>query len=894
LAILTTYQKEALRYDKHISLTANAGSGKTFVLSKRFVEILINEDVSLNNIVAITFTEKAAAELYKKIAEEIDQRIEKESEKKLLKKLESLRSQLVSAKISTIHSFCADILKEFSPEAGIDANFIPIDRKTSDELIETSVEEIINNSFRNNNSIHEDLKKLIRLFGSRSNVSKQLKVLIEKRKVVEQLFKDIYRKDTVSIAGYFHEIFIDYFNRLFSKRMEIIIGEVTGINNAVKQNSNNNILAEEIDDLLDRYKTETGTIKKCIIANRIFTAITTKNKPEIRKAGYISKEPRENYQTSIDNVQNFIQDFKQLNVSENSEDAELVLAETGKLLITFWEIALRIYEKNKRERSYIDFEDLLIFTRNLINREDVRSYLSDKYKYFMIDEYQDTNEIQYEIFLPLLDNLKQGNLFVVGDEKQSIYRFRDAELEIFNRTKNEIKSVESNSSLLELPHSFRMSPKITLFTNLLFSRLFQNPNIIFNEVKYSELICARENTDIGEIEFLISNGDDDSDSEQDLIAKKIKDLVVNNDFNYNDFSVLARKRNLFLALEKTFVKYDIPYMIIGGKGFYQTQIIYDVFNYLSFLLDIKNDAALIGVLRAPFFLLSDLSIYKISLESGETFFEKFQSYSSSHPELKPTIDILSNHLSQANKIQIPKLLRMILIDTGYWGVVSAKKNYKQELSNLEKLINTAIKYSGQGFRTLYDFCEYLEDAIKTLEDEGQAPVLADDNSVKLMTIHASKGLEFKAVFLYGCNEIGYEDKVQSKNLTVDKKFGLLTKTPLKNNYFNDYISSPIAGMYNYVNSKKNRAELKRLLYVGTTRAEDYLYIAATIKKDIVKKGSFVELIYNGLETDISSSNINLESNIKFMNEVGDKFEKYEEKIQLNIPVINNLELSLPE
>ena len=304
MAILTTYQKEALRYDKHISLTANAGSGKTFVLSKRFVEILINEDVSLNNIVAITFTEKAAAELYKKIAEEIDQRIEKETEKNLHKKLESLRSQLVSAKISTIHSFCADILKEFSPEAGIDANFIPIDRKTSDELIETSVEEIINDSFRNNNFIHEDLKRLIRLFGSRSNVAKQLKVLIEKRKVVEQLFKDIYRKDTQAIAGYFHETFIDYFNRLFSKRMEIVIEEVTDINNAVKQNSENNILAEEVDDLLDRYKTETGTIKKCIAANKIFTAITIKNKLEIRKAGYISKEPRENYQSSIDNVQN--------------------------------------------------------------------------------------------------------------------------------------------------------------------------------------------------------------------------------------------------------------------------------------------------------------------------------------------------------------------------------------------------------------------------------------------------------------------------------------------------------------------------------------------------------------------------------------------------------------
>ena len=121
---LTPQQKEAFDYKNHISLTANAGSGKTFVLSKRFVEILLNEEIELSSIVAITFTDKAAGELNKKIAREIDERILSEENSGRHKKLEEIRRQLVSANISTIHSFCINILKEFSPEAEIDPNFI--------------------------------------------------------------------------------------------------------------------------------------------------------------------------------------------------------------------------------------------------------------------------------------------------------------------------------------------------------------------------------------------------------------------------------------------------------------------------------------------------------------------------------------------------------------------------------------------------------------------------------------------------------------------------------------------------------------------------------------------------------------------------------------------------
>jgi ATP-dependent helicase/nuclease subunit A len=184
--ILTPHQLSALQYKNHISLTANAGSGKTFVLSKRYLEIALNENIQLRNIAAITFTDKAASELYKKIASEVEQRLNLQPDEKLRKKLEKIRRQLVSANISTIHSFCIDILKEYPVEASLDANFQPIDESLSNELVELSIEETIKSAFDNQEE-GEDLKYLIRVFASKKIFAEELFSLIKNRKNVFDL-----------------------------------------------------------------------------------------------------------------------------------------------------------------------------------------------------------------------------------------------------------------------------------------------------------------------------------------------------------------------------------------------------------------------------------------------------------------------------------------------------------------------------------------------------------------------------------------------------------------------------------------------------------------------------------------------------------------------------------
>ncbi|MCB9247149.1 MAG: UvrD-helicase domain-containing protein [Ignavibacteriales bacterium] len=205
----------------------------------------------------------------------------------------------------------------------------------------------------------------------------------------------------------------------------------------------------------------------------------------------------------VENINTKFEDIIKIEIPDNYIELNDDLAKFSKTITDFYKQVEERYKFKKQQKSFLDFEDLLLITYKLLQNEEVADLLSKKYKYVMVDEYQDTNEIQYQIFMPILQFLACGNLFVVGDDKQSIYMFHEAEVKVFNDTKKQIEDIEGSSSLLQLPHSFRLAPNIALFTNKLFSRLFENPNPSFNEVEYNELVCAYPKDNKGKIEFII-------------------------------------------------------------------------------------------------------------------------------------------------------------------------------------------------------------------------------------------------------------------------------------------------------------------------------------------------------------------------------------------------------
>jgi len=879
---LTLFQKKALDYSKHISLTANAGSGKTFILSKRYVDIACIENINLNNIVAITFTEKAANELYKRISKEIDERYSLLTDNDERRKLGRIRRELVSANISTIHSFCINILKEYPLEAGIDANFLPIDPLMSKELIELSITEFINKNLSENSN--ENLKELLRVFGSKSLFVNKIFGLVEKRKKIIALSEKLYVESVEEISKYFNTIFNEFFTEIVNENLEDFIYSMSKINNQVLNDKADNNFALEVFSLLVQLKSVIGITEKFSTLIRITEQAFTKD-ITIKTRGYLKKQFHEKLTDDKEIVETYLQKIKTFEISDQREEREKELAHFGKILTEVFFSINNIYEFKKKQNGYLDFEDLLLLTKKILLNENVKKKLGEKYKYIMIDEYQDTNEIQYEIFMPILNNLLQGNLFVVGDEKQSIYKFRDADLELFTRTKNNINNQNNGKGLLKLPHSFRVSPPIALFANKLFEELFKNPKLIYNEVEASELICANKENP-GEIEILLADKKE-GPNESEFVARRILSLIKKKpETRFSDIAVLCRKRSSFDGLEKKFTEYNIPFTIMGGKGFYQQQIVIDVFNYLSFITNPDNDLALAGLLRSPFFNISDTKLYKVSLVKEKTLWGKLKKYSAEKDEkLKIKINRIHENIFLVSKIETGKVIRKILNESGYWSIIADSQNATQDIANLNKLIRIANGYSVQSYKTVFDFIEFLKESMESHSDEGQAAVELGNDAVQIMTIHQSKGLEFKAVFLYNCNDTVESSKISAKNVSVDSRFGILTKLPPKWNYFLKCEAAPVVTMADYIENKKEIAEIKRLLYVAVTRAVNYLFISA-IKGKNFSKNSFIDLVYKGLKIDPETDYHILTGRLKFLK---DSNTDTEENLVVRIPVKDSVD-----
>ena len=305
-------------------------------------------------------------------------------------------------------------------------------------------------------------------------------------------------------------------------------------------------------------------------------------------------------------------------------------------LLQLYDLILKNYQEMKFTQGKLDNEDLQLRTVNLLkNVETVSQNIRGQYEYYMIDEYQDTNELQYELVNLLTNNLNESNLFIVGDPKQSIYGFRGADVRVFDETKQKI--VEHNGEVISLQENYRSLRDVVGFVNYFFDRQFQE--VLENEfdVRYEPLNKARGAAGNGSVEIILRQEDDEV-PESVFIAQKIKSMIDskeeiwkrgddNNEkprpIEYGDITILIRARRHLPIIEVALNEFGIPYLTSGGIGFYQRQEIYDIWNYLHFLINPeKNNTSLIGVLRGPAFGISDVEIYEISQTGKDSFWGK--------------------------------------------------------------------------------------------------------------------------------------------------------------------------------------------------------------------------------------------------------------------------------
>lgn len=893
--MLTRHQNNALDLSHHISLTANAGSGKTLVLTNRFINIALRPDINLKEIVAITFTDQAAAELQEKISRRIDEEFENATDRQQKIRLKSLRQQISSANISTIHSFCISLLRRYPVEAGLDAGFIAIDNNQSNELLTLAVDATVKEAF-DNPDIVEGLKEAVRILGSVFALKQQLMNLIRNRKNFLNLYEQVYSRGHSEIYNFYLEIRKTN-SVLWAKIIEKdFLPLINTINDYAVIHPTKNRADREISEKIQNLNINdpAGYISGFVEIVRLMLT----DKGELRK-NYI-KEP-----VFISEVQKIHGIRLEIAGAIPANDDELLrkLADFSLILCNLFALCFDQYERRKKNNGYLDFEDILLYTQKILKIPSVLEDLADRYKYIMVDEYQDTNDIQYQIFLPILNELQNGNLFVVGDDKQSIYMFRDAELSVFEKTKEKIN--EKLGKILSLPESFRMAPQLALFNNLVFRRILQNPDKNFNEVEHQDIICAKQTELNGGVEFIIPESEPEENKKLNsekintlagLTAKWILNFLSREEtkgiFSYRNIAILCRKRNKFPALEKHLSKNSIPYTIVGGTGYFQRQLILDFYNLFAFLIAKENDHALAALLRSPFFLIPDTSLFNLTKNTGRNLWEKLCNAQNPERGLLAAREKLTRYLSLSATSECLPIIRKICKETNYLAVIASRRNGDLEYQNYRKFISLTTGFFSSDQRNLYDYLTYLKDAIDNIEDEPQAELIEEDDKVKVMTIHQAKGLEFEAVILFDLYEKFSTDNLKRGTVTLDKEFGILSKIPEGNNYIQEFAVPSAAWFYTLKNNRKLLAENKRLLYVACTRAKNYLAIASY--SQIPERNSYYALLCEGMEmqTGIFNDAV-ITGNLKHLTDISNNTLS-EKEVSVSIKVYNGKdEISAP-
>ena len=574
--------------DRHLSVTAGPGAGKTFVLVERYLEILRAKKVSVENIVAITFTNRAANEMRQRVRDRIDGLLRESSDKERQTWLRHKRT-LEGAVITTIHGFCSRLLHEFPVEANIDPQFMLLDEHQAAMMLEAVVEEALAEAIHNDDEI---ILQFTQGTGRAAFVSALVELYRKYRG--EGLSLDGIEKLTVKN----HAPEIDYFKAL--KELDTYLAQLLSANRL----------------------TPVAEVKRARAAQEWPALRSILAQPPNEKTigaytqaieDFWDARPSKGRHASIESIDELLwgSDSK----SENRLAGKLpaigfdLLARGYSLAILrlLREIDRRL-DDEKQRLSVLDFDDLQLRTLRLLDHMSVLARVSERYRYFLVDEFQDTNGLQRDLLTKLA--LGRGtNLFIVGDRKQSIYGFRGADVDVFSEMTATMKNAGGAEQPLQL--NFRSQKPLIDSLNFLFAKIFQSgpdvPSDELSELGYVEHepgVAVRElEHDPPHVEFLLSAVQEDEDKDvsgkyrsssfaaherdAEQVAARIRALVSGTDFslcagyndtdsslchvNYKDIAILLRAFTGVWTYESALRRAGIPYLTVQGKGFYQRE-----------------------------------------------------------------------------------------------------------------------------------------------------------------------------------------------------------------------------------------------------------------------------------------------------------------------------------
>jgi len=850
--ILTDQQQKALSRDCNLSVTAGAGTGKTLLLVERYIDILINEPVDVKDILAITFTKKAAAEMKDRVVRHIEEKITSKPPKNQYNKLVHARDRMNSASISTIHAFCARLLREFPVEAGLDPDFRQLNDMQRQLLLDEELEKEIE-------SLDKDQSQwlpLFRLFG-KEMLKKMLRTALEHSYEMIPVIESYAGKSV-------DEIYLSWMNS-FLKTMKISITDkqVTDINICVKSILNAVPVDVQADikiintlELLQYYNEVVGKDDSAFweaLFNLADYFTTTSNRA-YAKAGSFGSTKIWGVKTSevLVRLSQKLEPVINCRISVPSEKDKEIIPQLQKFYLLYQRFTDR-FSKRKNDLGLVDYDDLQLCALNLLqNHHEIRQKLSAQYRFIMVDEFQDTNYLQWHL-ISLLGELKSNKFFIVGDPKQSIYGFRNADIRVFHQVKNEfikIADKQCDRSDIVLGESFRFAPVLGEFINRTFSNILHRSDTNPWEVGYDSMTSRRKTEVPGDINLAIFN----DQVQTEFLAYKARKLSER--YKFGQMAVLLRTRTHLSEIEEAFRKHSIPFRTIGGIGFYQRQEIYDIYYLIRFMLNPDDDNSLIALLRSPIAHISDEGLFILGSTKGQNSYwqyidrldERGQIPESDFKNLQRFKNLARNWLRRREHIAFHELLLSIFNDSNYRAILNSQLQGERFTANLDKILQIAVEFESTGFLSLSEFADSLQNLIHKQDKESEAQTdLDDENSVKIMTIHQAKGLEYDVVFIPYLEQ---ELRNWSTNLSV---FGenLGIAAPVRSVGLDmDFDSYYLLDLLKADKRARDLAEMKRLFYVACTRSKETLVLTMHAKKDKIPEDTAASWLIRAHDIDL--------------------------------------------
>lgn len=897
----TKEQRDAIyKKDSNILVAAAAGSGKTAVLVERIIQKILNDGVDIDRLLVVTFTSAAASEMRERVLEAIYKKLEEDPEN------ENLQKQIVllgRSNISTIHSFCLDVIRNNFFEIDLSSNF----RIGNEEEIELLKQEVLEDIFEDfYETENEEFARLIDTYTGYKGDEPLKEIVLNIFNFMQSFpFPEEWLENNVEkFKPQIEERDFsqtDWGKILLAEIKDEVIDSVQNLkvyrNKCEKypeMEKFTNCLSKEIDNLRkfqEMLEQSWDSSFEYFSSNQLFGRWPTDKK--------VTMNLKEEAKIARDTVKKKLNEITSKILLYNSKEAFSDIYEMYDILNILKNVIFKFgeeYSKRKKERNIIDFNDIEHYALKILTKKneegiyeptEVAKKYQEKFVEIAIDEYQDSNQVQ-EYILNIVS--RGNNIFMVGDVKQSIYKFRQACPELFLKKYNDYSLDGNDKGLkIQLFKNFRSRKNVLDLTNSIFENIMSRDfgDIDYTEEEFLNYGADFENDKLDskaeihlielendeEIEELQNFEEEDRLEKQEIeakfVAKKIEELISQKiqvkdkkegyrPIKYRDIVILLRATsNIAPIFEKELLKRDIPVFTDATSEYLDTIEIQTIISLLKVLNNPIDDISLVSVLRSQIGKFTDNDLVQIRLVDRESKF--YYALKSAEEKLDGNLkqkiekffDLLNKWRSEAEYLNLAELIWKIYSDTGFYEYCGLMPNGALRQANLRMLFERAEEYEKTSFKGLFNFIRFIEKLKVGSGDMSAAKIISEnENVVRIMSIHKSKGLEFPVVFISNFSKAANLRDL-SDNILLHADIGI---GPEYINYERRIRYSTSAKQAIKVVSKEEAlAEEMRVLYVALTRAKEKLIITGTgrnIKRNIEKKRELYD-IYNSNNKNIN-------------------------------------------